>query len=90
MKSEYCIYQGKLGFYILTGRVMLVYQSSEWLTFRDPTESEWATIDLIKARRINELELLVLTGISQETLTNRIKTAEEEVKSGKDKFSSTK
>jgi len=90
MKSEYCIYVGKLGFYILTGKIMLAYQGGEWLTFKDPTESEWLTLDFVTARRINELELLVLAGISQDEFTNRIKIAEEEIRSGKNKFSSTK
>ena len=90
MKTEYCIYVGKLGFYILTGRIMLAYQGGEWLTFKGPTDSEWLALDFSTARRINELELLVLAGISQEEFTNKIKTAEEEIKSGKSKSSSTK
>lgn len=89
MKPEYCIYEGKLGFYILTNKSMLVYQGGEWLTFKDVTGSSWATLDLIKARQINDLEMLVLTGVSQEQLQNKIKTAGEEVVSGKNKSGST-
>jgi hypothetical protein len=72
MKPDYFIYKGKIGIYVVTDKALLAYHGSTWSTFRDPTQAEWVMIDLVKAQRICELELLVLTGISTEELQEKI------------------
>ncbi len=64
------IYKGKLGYYILTDQAILAYCNGSWKIHKSYVM--WVMLDLIRATMIDDLQLLVLTGVSKEELQKQI------------------
>ena len=64
----------------MTDKVVISYNNGRWSVVKDPTRTRWVGLDLSTGtKKINDLEMLVSTGVSRTEIEDQIKLAEAEI-----------